>query len=69
MIPVSVSFMSLCQQIACCLPQARCLCSENVAIGFKTSMEDYFVEQTVLGHRSQIMSTFERNILNKIVEI
>ena len=26
-----------------CLPQARCLCSENVAIGFKTSIEAYFV--------------------------
>ena len=26
-----------------CLPQARCLCSENVAIGFKTCIEAYFV--------------------------
>ena len=26
-----------------CLPQARCLCSENVVIGFKTSIEAYFV--------------------------
>ena len=26
-----------------CLPQTRCLCSENVAIGFKTSMDTYFM--------------------------
>ena len=31
------------ERIARCLPQARCLCSENVAIGFKTSIEAYFV--------------------------
>ena len=47
------SFTSLCQRIAHCLPQARCLCSENVAIGFKTSIEAYFVEKkTALGRRS-----------------
>ena len=26
--------------------QARCLCSENVAIGFKTSIKAYFVEKS-----------------------
>ena len=26
-------------------PQSRCLCSENVAVGFKTSIEAYFVEK------------------------
>ena len=31
------------QRIARCLPQVRCLCSENVAIGFKTSIEAYFM--------------------------
>ena len=41
----SVPFTSVCQRIARCVPQARCLCSENVAIGFKTSIEAYFVER------------------------
>ena len=38
---ISAPFTSLChcQRIARCLPQARCMCSENVAIGFKTSIE------------------------------
>ena len=40
-IRISVQFTSLCQRIARCLPQARCLCSENVAIGLKTSIEAY----------------------------
>ena len=43
MIHISVPFTSLCQQIARSVPQARCLYSENVAIGFKTSIEAYFV--------------------------
>ena len=30
----------------------RCLCIENVAIGFKTSIETYFVEKTALRRRS-----------------
>ena len=42
-IRISVLFTSLCQRIARCLPQVRCLCSENVAIGFKTSIEAYFM--------------------------
>ena len=42
-IRISVPFTSLYQRIARCLPQARCLCSENVAIGFKTSIEAYFM--------------------------
>ena len=42
-IRIFVPFTSLCQRIAWCLPQARCLCSENVAIGFKTCIEAYFV--------------------------
>ena len=41
----SVPFTSLCQQIARCLPQVRYLCSVNVAIGFKISIEVYFVEK------------------------
>ena len=36
---ISVRLTSLCQRIACYLPQARCLCCENVAIVFKTSIE------------------------------
>ena len=39
-------------RIASCLPQARCLCIENVAIGFKTSIEAYFVGKTAIGRRS-----------------
>ena len=51
----------------CCLPQARCLCSENVAIGFKTRIEDYFVGKTAIGRwscsRLAIYAiTFERNV-------
>ena len=42
---ISVPFTNLCQRITSCLPQARCLCSDNVAIGFKTSIEAYFVEK------------------------
>ena len=42
---ISVPFMSLCQQIAHGFPRARCLRSENIAIGFKTSIEAYFVEK------------------------
>ena len=49
-IRISVPFTSLCQRIARSPPQARC--SENVAIGFKTSIEAYFVEKTALGRRS-----------------
>ena len=45
MIRISVPFMSLCQRIARCLPQASGLCSENIAIGFKTNIEAYFVEK------------------------
>ena len=41
----SVPFTSLCQRIACCLPQVHCLCSENVGIGFKTSIEAYFMKR------------------------
>ena len=44
-IRISVPFTSLCQPIARCLPQACCLCGENVAIGFKTGIEAYFVEK------------------------
>ena len=32
---ISVPFTSLCQRISRCLPQPRCLCSENVAIGWE----------------------------------
>ena len=49
MIHISVgggAFTSLCQQITHCLPQAHSLCSENVAIGFKTSIEAYLVQKT-----------------------
>ena len=45
MVHISVPFTNLCQRIARCLPQARCLCNENVAIGFKTSIEAYFMER------------------------
>ena len=45
MIRISVLFTNLCQRTARCLPQVRCLCSENVAIGLKTSVEAYFVEE------------------------
>ena len=31
-----------------CLSQARGLCSENVTIGFKTSIEVYFVEKKII---------------------
>ena len=53
------------------LPQARCLCSENVAISFKTSIEAYFVEKTALGRRSywklaNYAITFGRNVFTKI---
>ena len=51
-IRISVPFTSLCQRIARCLPQARCLCSKNVAIGFKTGRVAYFVGKTALGRRS-----------------
>ena len=44
-IRISVPFTSLCQRIARCLPQAHGLCSENVAIGFKTSIDAYFMEK------------------------
>ena len=44
-IRISVPFKNLCQRITCCLPHARSLCSENEAIGFKTSIEAYFVEK------------------------
>ena len=30
-------------------PQARCMCSENVAKGFQTSIEAYFVGKKTLG--------------------
>ena len=43
--PYICAVHELCQQIVRCLPQARCLCSENVAIGFKTSIEAYFIEK------------------------
>ena len=43
---------SLYQRIARYLPQARCLCGENVAIGFKTGIVAYFVEKPALGRRS-----------------
>ena len=49
MIRISVPFTSLWQRTARCLPQARCLCSENVAIGFKTSIEAYSVEKKTAG--------------------
>ena len=45
MIRISVPFTSLGQRIAHCLPQACCLCSENVAIGLKTSIEAYFMKK------------------------
>ena len=51
-IRISVPFTSLCQRIARCLPQARCLCSKNVAIDFKTGRVAYFVGKTALGRRS-----------------
>ena len=65
-IRVSVPFTSLCQRIARCLPQARCLCSENVAIGFKTNIEAYFMEKNSarmpeLLEVSKLRITFEQN--------
>ena len=39
-------------RIARCLPQASCLRSENVVVGFKTSIEAYFVGKTAKGCRS-----------------
>ena len=50
---------------------ARCLCSENVAIGFKTSIEAYFVGKTAIGCRScsrlaNYAITFEQNGFTKI---
>ena len=62
----------LCQRLTRCLPQAHFLCSENVAIGFKTNIETYFVEKkTVLGCQScsrltNYAITFERNVFAKI---
>ena len=35
-----------------CLPQARCLCSENIAIGFKTGIVAYFLKNLALGRQS-----------------
>ena len=70
-IRISVPFTSLYQQIARCLPQSRCLYSENVAIGFKTGIEAYFVgEKIMLGHQScsrlaNYAITFEQNVLQK----
>ena len=55
--------------------QACCLCSENVAIGFKTSIEAYFMEKTAaLGRRScsrwaNYAITFEQGIFSKIGKI
>ena len=43
MVRISMLFSGLCQRIACCLPRVCCLCSENVAIGFKTSIKANFV--------------------------
>ena len=71
---MSVQFMSLGQWIARCLPGVRCLCSENVAIGIKTSIEDYFVgKKTVLGCRScsrlvNYATTFEQSIFSKLLQ-
>ena len=71
MIRISVPFTNLYQRIASCLLQDRCLCSENVTIRFKTGIEAYFVETTVLGYRScsrlaNYAITFEQNVFIKI---
>ena len=86
-IRIPAPFTSLCQKIARCLPQAHCLCSEkkrrclpqahclcsekNVVIGFKISIEAYFVGKTAIGRRSGLRLanysiTFERNVFTKI---
>ena len=49
---VSVPFASLRRQVACCLPQVRCLFGEGLAIGSKTDTEACFVKKAVLGCRS-----------------
>ena len=66
---ISVRLTSLCQRIAWYLPQARCLCCENVVIVFKTSIEAYFVGKTALGRLScsrlaNYAITFERNVFS-----
>ena len=45
--------------------------SENVAVGFKTSIDTYFVEKTALGYWSCLRLenyaiTFEQNVFSKI---
>ena len=49
---VSVPFASLRRQVACCLPQVRCLFGEGLAISSKTGTEACFVKKAVLGCRS-----------------
>ena len=68
MIHISVPFTSLCQRIARCLPQARCLCSDNIAIDFKTSIEAYFVEKTAIGCRSCSRLVNYAITLNKVLK-
>ena len=66
MIHISVSFTSLGQRIAHCLPQACCLCSENVAIGLKTSIEAYFMEKNSAGMPELLeVSKLRHNFLTK----
>ena len=45
----------LCQRLTRCLPQAHFLCSENVAIGFKTNIETYFVERKNSARMSELL--------------
>ena len=52
---ISVPFTSLSPRIERRLPQARCLCSENVAIGFKTGIEAYFVEKPALYRTPELL--------------